>query len=49
MKPGLWDSPSFYGGGRVVDATSGLTKDQVLAAMDGHVLGEGELVGTYER
>lgn len=27
----------------------GLTKEQVLDAIDGHVLGEGELVGTYER
>ena len=27
----------------------GATKDQLLAAMKGHVLGEAELVGTYER
>jgi Raf kinase inhibitor-like YbhB/YbcL family protein len=32
-----------------LDATPGLTKDQLLAAMEGHVLDEGELVGTYER
>ncbi|MCK4341420.1 MAG: YbhB/YbcL family Raf kinase inhibitor-like protein [Phycisphaerae bacterium] len=28
---------------------AGLTKDELLAAMQGHVLAEGELVGTYER
>ncbi len=27
----------------------GLTKDEALDAMKGHVVGEGELVGTYER
>lgn len=27
----------------------GLTKDQLLAAMKGHVLDEAELIGTYER
>ena len=32
-----------------LDATPGVTKDQLLAAMEGHVLDEGELVGTYER
>ena len=32
-----------------LDATPGLTKDQLLVAMEGHVLDEGELVGTYER
>lgn len=32
-----------------LDATPGLSKDQLLAAMEGHVLAEGELVGTYER
>jgi len=30
-------------------AAAGLTKDQLLEAMEGHILGEGELVGTYER
>jgi Raf kinase inhibitor-like YbhB/YbcL family protein len=30
-------------------ASPGLTKDQLLAAMQGHILAEGELVGTYER
>lgn len=32
-----------------LDAASGLTKDQLLEAMQGHVISEGELVGTYER
>lgn len=32
-----------------LEATPGLSKDQLLAAMEGHVLDEGELVGTYER
>ena len=27
----------------------GLTKEQLLAAMQGHIMAEGELVGTYER
>ncbi|MEI8198307.1 MAG: YbhB/YbcL family Raf kinase inhibitor-like protein, partial [Phycisphaerae bacterium] len=27
----------------------GLSKEAVLAAMRGHVIGEGELIGTYER
>jgi phosphatidylethanolamine-binding protein (PEBP) family uncharacterized protein len=32
-----------------VEAAAGLTKDQLLEVMEGHVLDEGELVGTYER
>lgn len=32
-----------------LEAGAGLTKDQLLEAMEGHVLDEGELVGTYER
>ena len=32
-----------------LDVGAGLTKDQLLEAMEGHVLAEGELVGTYER
>ena len=27
----------------------GMTKDQLLEAMSGHVIGRGELIGTYER
>ena len=29
--------------------SAGLTKDQLLAAMEGHILAEGELIGTYQR
>ena len=32
-----------------LEAAAGLTKDQLLEVMEGHVLDEGELVGTYER
>jgi Raf kinase inhibitor-like YbhB/YbcL family protein len=32
-----------------LDAPAGLSKDELLAAMEGHILDEGELVGTYER
>ena len=32
-----------------LEAEAGLTKDQLLEAMEGHILAEGELVGTYER
>ena len=32
-----------------VDARMGLTKDELLAAMKGHVVAEAEIVGTYER
>lgn len=32
-----------------LDAQSGLSKEQLLKAMKGHVLAEGELVGTYQR
>lgn len=32
-----------------LDAAAGLTREQLLAAMEGHVISEGELVGTYER
>jgi Raf kinase inhibitor-like YbhB/YbcL family protein len=33
----------------VLDLPDGSTKAQVLAALKGHVLGEGDLVGTYSR
>jgi hypothetical protein len=29
--------------------SAGLTKSGVLKALDGHILGVGELIGTYER
>ncbi len=32
-----------------LDLQAGATKDELLRAMKGHVLAEGELVGTYER
>jgi Raf kinase inhibitor-like YbhB/YbcL family protein len=32
-----------------LEVAAGLTKEQLLEAMEGHVLDEGELVGTYER
>ena len=32
-----------------LDVSAGLDKDAVLAAMQGHVLAQGELIGTYER
>ena len=32
-----------------LEAVGSLTKDQLLEAMEGHILDEGELVGTYER
>jgi Raf kinase inhibitor-like YbhB/YbcL family protein len=32
-----------------LDAVAGLSKDELLEAIEGHVLDEGELIGTYER
>lgn len=32
-----------------LDLAAGATKDQLLAAMEGHILGQGELMGTYTR
>jgi phosphatidylethanolamine-binding protein (PEBP) family uncharacterized protein len=32
-----------------LEAAAGLTKDQLLEVMEGHVLDDGELIGTYER
>lgn len=34
---------------RPLEDGPGLTKDQLIAKMKGHVLAQGELVGTYER
>jgi Raf kinase inhibitor-like YbhB/YbcL family protein len=34
---------------RAMDGGPGLTKEQVLVKIKGHILAEGELVGTYER
>ena len=33
----------------VLDLEAGASKDDVLAAMDGHVLAEAQLMGTYEK
>lgn len=33
----------------MLEAKPGLTKEQLLEKMDGHILAEGELVGTYSR
>jgi Raf kinase inhibitor-like YbhB/YbcL family protein len=32
-----------------LDLPSGATRDQLLTALKGHVLGEGQLIGTYGR
>ena len=32
-----------------LEAVAGLTKDRLLEAIEGHILEEGELIGTYER
>jgi Raf kinase inhibitor-like YbhB/YbcL family protein len=32
-----------------LDLEAGATKQEVLDAMEGHVLGQGQLVGTYQR
>ena len=32
-----------------LEAVTGLTKDRLLEAIEGHILDEGELIGTYER
>jgi phosphatidylethanolamine-binding protein (PEBP) family uncharacterized protein len=33
----------------VFDPESGMTKSEVVTAMNGHVLAKGELVGTYRQ
>ena len=33
----------------VLELEAGATKQQLLDAMSGHVLGEGQLIGVYER
>jgi phosphatidylethanolamine-binding protein (PEBP) family uncharacterized protein len=38
-----------YAGDLKPDLKPGLTKPDLLQAMDGHVLAEGQLVGTYQR
>ena len=33
---------------RMIDTPAGATRDQVLAAVKGHVVAKGELVGTFQ-
>ena len=35
--------------GTTLNVQSGLTKAQLLAAMEGHMIAQGELIGTYQR
>jgi Raf kinase inhibitor-like YbhB/YbcL family protein len=39
----------LYALDRALSVAPGLTKNQLLSAMKGHILAEGELMGTYER
>lgn len=39
----------FYALDQVLDLGAGATKKELLDAMGGHILAEGELIGTYER
>jgi phosphatidylethanolamine-binding protein (PEBP) family uncharacterized protein len=39
----------LYALDKPLDLAPAATKKQLLAAMQGHVLGETELIGTYER
>ncbi len=39
----------LYALDKKLEVEPGLTKDELLAAMKGHILGEGELTGTYQR
>jgi Raf kinase inhibitor-like YbhB/YbcL family protein len=39
----------LYALDRRLDLAAGATKDQLLAAMNGHILGEGHLMGKYVR
>lgn len=39
----------LYALSEALNVSSGLTKDQLLAAMKGKILAEAELIGTYER
>ena len=40
---------TLYALDAILDLAAGATKNQVLDAMGGHVLGQGRLVGVYER
>ncbi len=39
----------LYALDQALGVAAGLSKDQLLAAMKGHILAQGELIGTYER
>ncbi len=39
----------LYALGSELSVVAGLTKTQILQAMEGHVLGQAEIIGTYER
>lgn len=39
----------FYALDKMLDLKSGSTKDQLLKAMQGHILAEGQLMGKYKR
>ena len=39
----------FYALGTTLDLAPGATKDTLLGAMEGHILAEGQLMGTYKR
>ena len=39
----------LYALDKALDAQSGWTKEKLLSAIKGHVLGQAELIGTYER
>lgn len=39
----------LYALGEKLNLSPGLSKDQLLSAMEGKIIGEAELVGTYER
>lgn len=40
---------ALYALDKVVDPRDGMTKDDLMRAIDGHILGQGEIVGTYSR
>jgi Raf kinase inhibitor-like YbhB/YbcL family protein len=39
----------LYAVDTMLDLPAGATKDQLIAALKGHVLAEGQLMGTYQR
>jgi len=39
----------LYALDKVLDSEPGLTKDQLLKAMEGHILAQGQLMGRYQR